>query len=179
MYNAVPIFINNSFIYCLLSWSIKRVNLKIIRQSNKRGIMRQILMIIFLLLFSVQCLAVDNIDSEKYWLNMWNKYNTPNDNGSWTSQAALNLGFYYKNKGSYDNAIIWFNRAGNKYKLIKGNRAAIPAHIADTYILKGDCSQRTFDLYNEAITNVIDSPSYLIEELQQKTYIAMKYCHKL
>ena len=138
--------------------------------------MRKKLIFLFLLLVCTNCFALDEYN---YWLNMWNKYNTPSDNGSLTSQAALNLGFYYQSKGSYDNAIIWFNRAGDKYKLINGNRAAVPAHIADTYILKGNCSQKTFDLYSEAIGNVIDSPPYIIEELQQKAYNAMEYCHKI
>ena len=138
--------------------------------------MRKILTFLFLVFICTKCFAHDEYS---YWLNVWNKYNTPTDNGSWTSQAALNLGFYYKNKGSYDNAIIWFNRAGEKYKLINGNRGAVPAHIADMYVLKGNCSQKTFDLYSEAIGNVIDSPSYLIEELQQKSYRAMEYCHKI
>lgn len=138
--------------------------------------MRKILTFLFLLLVCTKSFAHDEYS---YWLNVWNKYNTPTDNGSWTSQAALNLGFYYKNKGSYDNAIIWFNRAGEKYKLINRNRGAVPAHIADAYILKGDCSQKTFDLYSEAISNAVDYPIYIVEELQQKSYRAMEYCHKI
>lgn len=138
--------------------------------------MKNILLIICVILSCLTCIAIDEYN---YWLNMWNKYNTPNDNGSWTSQAALNLGFYYRDKGLYDNAIIWLNRAGDKYKLINGNSGAIPAHIADVYILKGNCSQNTFDLYSEAIGNVIDSSTNIIEELQQKSYRAMEYCHKI
>ena len=119
-------------------------------------------------------------NKSKYLQNAYNYYiQSKSDKGFYAAQMALQLGFYYRDNHSYDNAIIWYKRAIDKQRQHSGNSGFIPAHLADAYVLKGDCSEKTFDLYSEAISNMADSGDYSkITEAQQKAYQAAAYCRQ-
>ena len=120
--------------------------------------------------------AENSSNPPKYFIPAYNYFaQSTSDNGMNAEQMALKLGEFYKNKSLYDNAIIWFKRAGEKLKQATGNTGFIPAYIGDIYILKGDCSEKTLDYYREAIQNMTDVQ--LIQEAQQKAYAAMEYCY--
>ena len=119
--------------------------------------------------------AENSSDQPKYFIPAYNYFiKSTSDNGMNAEQMAFKLGEFYTQKGLYDNAIIWFKRAGEKLKQATGNTGFIPAYIGDAYILKGDCSEKTLDYYREAIQNMTDVQ--LIQEAQQKAYAAMEHC---
>lgn len=123
----------------------------------------------------------------KYLQDAYNYYTkSSSDNGFMAQQAALGLGFYYRDNEFYDNAIIWYKRAADNAIKASGNSGYIPAHIADAYILKGKCTDESFALYREAIRNLTDSSirdytnknySRMIDEITQKIYSADSYCN--
>ena len=76
---------------------------------------------------------------EKYLLLAYNYYKrSETDNGFVAGDVAKHLGFYYKNKGSYDNAIIWFERAVEMLDWHQKETTFVHASIGECWELKGN-----------------------------------------
>ena len=92
---------------------------------------------------------------------------------------ALKKGDYYKNQGLYDNAIIWYQRAAAERENLYGTSGYIPVDIADTYLLKGNCT-KPFDLYRKAFQNVgnehISNLEWAAPQIENKINYAQRYC---
>lgn len=124
--------------------------------------MKKILILIMFCCFCNIAYAIDNVEDSVSYI-----------------AKALRKGDYYKNQGLYDNAIIWYQRAAEERERLYGTSGYIPADIADTYLLKGNCS-KPFDLYNQALKNVTKENFANLEwaapRIQYKTEEAQQYC---
>ena len=95
---------------------------------------------------------------------------------------ALTKADDYRNQELYDNAIIWYQRAADELIRRTGNSGYIPSYMADTYLLKGDCS-KPFELYRKALNNVVNEDirniSWAAPDIEDKLKNADYYCHQL
>lgn len=123
--------------------------------------------------------SANSSDKAKYLQTAYNYFiKSLTDKGQYASQMALQLGFYYRDKNSLDNAIIWYQRAADQLRQATGSSGVIPAHMAEAYILKGDCSSKSFDLYRKALNNMVAADTYnLADEISQKMRTAQYYCN--